>query len=100
MILIDHDGSFYKIWKAFHVLCCLSSSFMYGYLSCFRNVSPEFYTLDIMFESIFLISMIIEFITGNQPLHLGHSGTMYSSQSDVRQNMCLCGGGRAYRMQM
>ena len=63
MILIDHNGYFYKWWKAFHVLCCLSSSFMYGYLSCFRNVSPVFYTLDIMFESIFVISMIIEFIT-------------------------------------
>ena len=73
MIIINHDGYFYKTWSAIHVISCLSASFMYGYLSCFRNVDPIFYILDIAFETIFLISIIIEFITDFEDKAHGNS---------------------------
>ena len=63
MMIIDHEGLFYTIWKTIHVLSCLSSSFLYGFLSCFSDVDPSLYEIDVMFETIFLISVVVEFLT-------------------------------------
>ena len=77
-VSIDHDGKFYITWRTIYVFCCLCSSYLYGYMACFRaegsnhknnglqgNIQPltkDLYQIMAVFEIIFGISMFIEFL--------------------------------------
>ena len=53
------------VWRALHTLNCLFSSYFYAYLAAFGV--PVYQTtswyLDWFFQIIFLLSMILEFLT-------------------------------------
>ena len=34
---VDYDGKFYITWRTIYVICCLVSSYLYGYMACFRG---------------------------------------------------------------
>jgi len=59
MLVIDHQGTFYRYWNIFHVLCCLSSSYIYGYNAAFKATTRD---IEIwIYEGIFVFAIIIEF---------------------------------------
>ena len=65
-IIISHNGKFYKAWYIFYVLCCFSSSYIYGYLAMFGHDGNRDNTLETttyVYEAIFIIAIGIEFIT-------------------------------------
>ena len=69
-MIIDHNGTFIHFWNPFHVFCCLTSSYMYGYKACFRDDIDGMWI--ILFETVFLTSMLIEFFTDFDSMeHLG-----------------------------
>jgi len=63
-LVIDHKGCFYTIWRPLYVCSCLVSSYVYAYLACFESAHQvtEFRVLEAVFEGIFFISIIIEFL--------------------------------------
>jgi hypothetical protein len=54
-------------WNAFNKVACLISSYFYLYMASFLMQGPSkgdmFFMIDIVFESIFVVSMLLEFLT-------------------------------------
>lgn len=62
-IILNHEGTLIAFWKPFHVFCSLASSYLYGYLACFDDSNEGKEIVIPIFETIFTLSMIFEFIT-------------------------------------
>ena len=63
-IIIDHTGTFYRLWRGIYVFSCVFSGYVYVYLACFEHAAKDtnLMVFQIFFESIFIISIIIEFL--------------------------------------
>ena len=73
-IIINHKGQFYRGWYIFYVLCCFSSSYIYGYLAMFGSHDLLFSTTSYVYEAIFIIAIGIEFITDFPKKGTGSTG--------------------------
>jgi hypothetical protein len=66
-LIISHQNRILQIWNLFIKFACLISSYLYLYMASFMSTHPEpgdtLYIFDIMFEAIFVIAMMQEFIT-------------------------------------
>ena len=60
-IIINQDGTPYKLWEFIVILSCIISSYMYMYLAAFWVPEPggPFYILDYIFLAIFGCDIII-----------------------------------------
>ena len=66
LIIISHDCAFTVIWRIVYILMNLFSAYFYSWLACFGETSVRVeyrYSMQILFEVFFLISMGISFIT-------------------------------------
>ena len=60
-IVLSKDNPFLKIWYPIYSISCLLSSFMYAWHGAFG--SPEDTTAMWFFESLFLVTLFLNFIT-------------------------------------
>jgi len=62
-------STFSIYWNGVDIFTCVVSSYFYAYLGCFGHdaISPSVEILVILFESIFLMSLIKNFITDYIP---------------------------------
>ena len=67
--MIDHSSIFSVAWTSFDILCCLVSSYIYIWLCAFGDDvnSDTGLFLQIFFEVIFSISMVLKFLTDYIP---------------------------------
>ena len=65
MIIVCVDSKFYAIYKGVNLFCCLTSSYFYAYMAAFEEPGPGsfLFTINWTYEAIFIISMIICFLT-------------------------------------
>ena len=66
LFIIDHEGLFNGFHECTFIFCCLSSSYVYAYMTIFHdpgNVLAQFYTLLTFYEIFFFTSMALRFIT-------------------------------------
>jgi len=65
--IISHQNRILQLWNLFIKFTCLMSSYLYLYMASFMSTHPmpgdTLYLFDIMFEAIFVLAMIQEFIT-------------------------------------
>ena len=65
--IISHESKALMVWNGFDKLARLISSYFYLYMASFLLAGPNYndfyFYVDIFFEAIFLISMLLEFIT-------------------------------------
>jgi len=68
-LIIDHRGMPYAILEGLYVVFCLFSSYLYGYLACFKTgKTGNYYIMFISFESFFLLKVISQFfVTYDNP---------------------------------
>lgn len=68
-VIFSSNGVFIVIWRAIHTISCLLSCYFYVYLSAFglHAFGDDGRILDFVFEGIFVISMILEFLTAYKP---------------------------------
>ena len=72
--IISHDNKALIVWNGFDKFSRLISTYFYLYMASFLLAGPNnqdfFFFVDILFEAIFFVSMLLEFITdfktGNQ----------------------------------
>ena len=66
-IIISSDNKILMMWHGFVKLVCLISSYFYLYMASYLLAGPShfdlFFNIDITFEAIFLVAMLLEFIT-------------------------------------
>jgi len=68
-MIIDHNGYFAKFHWVVYVIACLTSSYVYAYMSIFddeHEVSPIFYSLLLFYECFFIMSFAMNFIISYQ----------------------------------
>lgn len=67
--IISYDSPLLIVWRVIHTLACLVSCYFYAWVTAFgvpeRNTSAEY--VDISFQCLFLLSLLLEFITAYRP---------------------------------
>ena len=68
-IVISPDTMFSQCWRVIYIFSCLTSSYFYAYISAFGvPVHPEpLWYINMIYEGIFLISLLLNFITAYKP---------------------------------
>ena len=68
-IIISHESIWYQAWYQIYVFSCLTSSYFYAFMAAFENPKQGsfLYIMDNIFEFIFYISFILNFIVDYQP---------------------------------
>ena len=65
--IISHQNRILQLWNLFIKFACLMSSYLYLYMGSFMSTHPvlgdTLFLFDIMFEVVFVIAMMQEFIT-------------------------------------
>jgi hypothetical protein len=61
MISIPQDNKVYLAWRSMNIFCCLTSSYFYAFMAAFQDpIKGSFLAnINVVFEIIFLISMLI-----------------------------------------
>ena len=64
LVIIKQNNRYYMYWRTLNTLCCLTSSFFYAFMAAFRGMTenPTLYKINMAYESVFLISMGLQFI--------------------------------------
>lgn len=66
-----HDSKFSAIWSTFEIFCCLTSSYIYAWVSCFGTEGgisyDHLHVMIIVYELIFFLSIVKKFITDYIP---------------------------------
>lgn len=67
--IFNEDNNFLYFWKFIHSLASLFSSYYYIYVAAFISIQPydPYWIIDIVFMSIFLVSILLEFVTEYVP---------------------------------
>lgn len=100
-IVISSDNFLYKLWCGVDIFCCLLSSYIYAYISVFKNDigKAKFGTttlgnLVFFFELIFMISIIckffLEFKLEEEPLpvrNLNRIALRYIQSKEFRRDI-------------
>lgn len=67
--IISYDSTYLIVWRVVHTLACLCSCYLYAWLTAFgvpSSGSPARY-VDVAFEALFLLSLLLEFLTSYRP---------------------------------
>ena len=69
IIVISRENKFYHLWCGFDILNCFISSYIYALISTFEDPKkdPKVQTMVIYFESVFAISLLLNFIVEYYP---------------------------------
>jgi len=63
-LIINSRGYLSAVWGGIDLICCLTSSYFYAWIGCFGNKEDSWFRLvDIIFETIFTISILVRFTT-------------------------------------
>ena len=64
LIIIRQNNRYYLYWRTINTLCCLTSSYFYAYMAAFKEAAEDVHltNLNLSFETIFLISMVLQFL--------------------------------------
>lgn len=68
-IIIDSEGQGYILWQMFVTICCVISSYLYAFIAAFENPNPgeTLFNVTIFFESVFLVSLCVNFLVDYKP---------------------------------
>jgi hypothetical protein len=72
-LVISRNNPILAVWKYIYILCCLVSSYFYAFLAAFEHnfdkndSSTSTTTLSFVFEGIFVINILLSFITEYMP---------------------------------
>ena len=68
-IVISEDNRVYLWWRSINIFCCLTSSYFYAFMAAFENPKSGSFlsNINIAFECIFLISLMIQFLVQYTP---------------------------------
>lgn len=64
-LVISHNNKVVYLWNVLYVLSCLTSCYFYAFMAAFEKPKPGswLFILDWSFEGIFLVSLLLNFIT-------------------------------------
>ena len=64
-LILKQDNDFLYFWNLIHSISSLISSYYYIYVAAFVKIQPfdAFWITDVVFMTIFLISILVEFLT-------------------------------------
>lgn len=64
-LVISHTNKVVYVWNVLYVLSCLTSCYFYAFMAAFEKPDPGswLFILDWSFEGIFLVSLLLNFIT-------------------------------------
>jgi hypothetical protein len=67
--IISQNNSLLFVWSWLYLLCCLTSAYVYGFLAAFfdGNSDGTLYSLQIIYESIFSVNIVLRFFTEYTP---------------------------------
>ena len=69
LISIPEDNKVYLYWRSLNIFCCLTSSYFYAFMAAFEDPAEGsfLYVINIIYEIIFLISILIQFLVEFTP---------------------------------
>ena len=70
-LFISVKNPIYQVWKIWVILCCIGSSYVYGYIAAFEMPDKEnsrvLYYLDLGFDIIFYFDVVVQFLLEYKP---------------------------------
>lgn len=65
LIVLKHDCWLVQVWHMLYIICCLTSGYYYGWLALFGTDfdNPRQFAAILIFECIFTVQILINFLT-------------------------------------